>query len=70
MIVKKRNGNMVAFDKNKIIVAIQKAMLEVNINTDRAIIIKSTTFCINNPYDITIASLTPGTASFKVYVRS
>lgn len=36
MIVKKRNGNMVAFDKNKIIVAIQKAMLEVNINTDRA----------------------------------
>lgn len=36
MIVKKRNGNMVTFDKNKIIVAIQKAMLEVNINTDRA----------------------------------
>ena len=36
MIVKKRDGNMVAFDKNKIIVAIQKAMLEVNINTDRA----------------------------------
>lgn len=36
MIVRKRNGNMVAFDKNKIIVAIQKAMLEVNINTDRA----------------------------------
>lgn len=36
MIVKKRNGNIVTFDKNKIIVAIQKAMLEVNINTDRA----------------------------------
>lgn len=36
MLVKKRNGNFSAFDKNKIIIAIQKAMLEVNINTDKA----------------------------------
>lgn len=36
MIVKKRNGNFSTFDKNKIIIAIQKAMLEVNINTDKA----------------------------------
>lgn len=36
MLVRKRNGNIVAFDKKKIIVAIQKAMLEVNINTDNA----------------------------------
>ena len=36
MLVSKRNGNLVTFDKNKIIIAIQKAMLEVNINTDKA----------------------------------
>lgn len=36
MLVSKRNGNLVNFDKNKIIIAIQKAMLEVNINTDKA----------------------------------
>lgn len=36
MLVKKRNGNFSTFDKNKIIIAIQKAMLEVNINTDKA----------------------------------
>ena len=36
MLVSKRNGNLVSFDKNKIIIAIQKAMLEVNINTDKA----------------------------------
>ena len=36
MIIKKRNGNFSTFNKNKIIIAIQKAMLEVNINTDKA----------------------------------
>lgn len=36
MIVKKRNGNFSTFDKSKITIAIQKAMLEVNINTDKA----------------------------------
>lgn len=36
MLVSKRNGNLVNFNKNKIIIAIQKAMLEVNINTDKA----------------------------------
>ena len=36
MIVKKRNGNMVSFDKNKIVKAIQKAMVEVSENPYKA----------------------------------
>lgn len=36
MLVRKRNGNIVIFDKKKITIAIQKAMLEVNINTNNA----------------------------------
>lgn len=36
MLVRKRNGNIVAFNKKKITIAIQKAMLEVNINTNNA----------------------------------
>ena len=58
MIVRKRNGNMVTFDKNKIIVAIQKAMLEVNINTDKAYnITEKVSNKINNKNEISIEEI-------------
>ena len=46
MIVKKRNGNMVSFDKNKIVKAIQKAMVEVSENPYKAYDITTSVFFI------------------------